>query len=385
MISRKRFVGTLGAGALAAAPAGARAAETDPRYDGSLVLSGGGARGAYEAGAIAAFVEKSGVHDGQPLPGIDVVVGASIGALNGWFVATGQYSALASVWKTIASQNILRPKSKYAAVTNDSSGVLTRIYEAVMLEQGLVTSVRGLLSDHPVREWIHGRIDPSLPLLMPYVLTVTNLTRQQREVFYRSPVEITSSQRASITESVGFLNGTALVGREMKTSEIREAILATSSIPVLFDPVKFSNAEGGFDEYVDGGVANSAPFDLARALAKRVNVILLDPEQPPKEPTDNALEIGLVSFGIAQRRVRLAALRDAYLESQGKRLFTSRLTPAEQAYVDRIPAVDLFTITPATDLPAGVPDFNRQDLIDKTYAVGYQDGLAGWKPFKLKV
>jgi predicted acylesterase/phospholipase RssA len=62
----------------------------------ALVLSGGGARGAFEAGVIASL---------QSAGPFDVICGTSAGAINGAFAAQDAYTDLASVWATIASRN----------------------------------------------------------------------------------------------------------------------------------------------------------------------------------------------------------------------------------------------------------------------------------------
>jgi len=49
----------------------------------ALVLAGGGARGAYEVGALAALAPALAARGESP----DIVVGTSIGALNGAFFA----------------------------------------------------------------------------------------------------------------------------------------------------------------------------------------------------------------------------------------------------------------------------------------------------------
>jgi NTE family protein len=66
----------------------------------ALILSGGAERGAYQAGAIQALTEIQRVKDGEPLD-FDLVCGASIGALNGFMVATAQYTALARMWRSV--------------------------------------------------------------------------------------------------------------------------------------------------------------------------------------------------------------------------------------------------------------------------------------------
>jgi len=58
-----------------------------------IYLQGGGAKGAFQAGAITALNEL-GVH-------FDVVTGTSIGAINGYFIYAGQYNALKDMWMDV--------------------------------------------------------------------------------------------------------------------------------------------------------------------------------------------------------------------------------------------------------------------------------------------
>src|SRR5262245_16227928 len=63
---------------------------TPPMGDSALVLSGGGMFGAYQAGAWSALSEFF-----KP----DIVVGASVGSLNGWVIAGGiDPKELSTVW-----------------------------------------------------------------------------------------------------------------------------------------------------------------------------------------------------------------------------------------------------------------------------------------------
>src|SRR2546425_10857912 len=58
-----------------------------------LVLSGGGAKGAYEAGVAAAFVERG-------LP-IRLVAGSSAGALNAALIAGGPGDGVGGMWRSL--------------------------------------------------------------------------------------------------------------------------------------------------------------------------------------------------------------------------------------------------------------------------------------------
>jgi predicted acylesterase/phospholipase RssA len=99
MIERRRFLLGLAAAAFTPPLLGANNKSTSPPLlERALVLSGGGARGAYEAGIVGALAAADGVSDGMPLPGYGLVAGTSIGALNGWFVATGQYQRMRELW-----------------------------------------------------------------------------------------------------------------------------------------------------------------------------------------------------------------------------------------------------------------------------------------------
>ena len=68
----------------------------------ALVLSGGGGRGAYHVGVLR-FLEE---HDWVP----DVVVGTSIGAVNGAAIASGHTShSLWSLWRRLRTKDVQKP------------------------------------------------------------------------------------------------------------------------------------------------------------------------------------------------------------------------------------------------------------------------------------
>ena len=106
----------------AAAQSAAIAAPPFPRLEGALVLSGGGARGAYEAGVVEAMVRAAGIGEHVALPGVDLVCGSSIGTLNGWFVASGQYAQLREMWATIGTDDLFEIKHRFRAIAEPSSG-----------------------------------------------------------------------------------------------------------------------------------------------------------------------------------------------------------------------------------------------------------------------
>jgi len=110
-------------GSAAAAPIAMGAAPAAAPIERALVLSGGGARGAYEAGIIGSMVAGQRISDGMPLAPYGIVCGTSIGALNGWFVATGQYSALKELWYGVSAAHLIRLKRKFAALRNPKAAL----------------------------------------------------------------------------------------------------------------------------------------------------------------------------------------------------------------------------------------------------------------------
>jgi NTE family protein len=113
---RRGFLASLGAAtfaplALEAAPAEEPTRQSPISVSHALILIGGGARGAYEAGLIAGLAARGGIVDGEILAPYGMVCGTSVGAINAWFVATGQYAELRRAWHTLAAADIIRLKS----------------------------------------------------------------------------------------------------------------------------------------------------------------------------------------------------------------------------------------------------------------------------------
>jgi predicted acylesterase/phospholipase RssA len=391
-VERSRFLG-LASAALALAPR-CTAAQSAPsaspfiaspapnaRGAGALVLSGGGARGAYEAGVIEGLRRAAHVSDGQPLPGIDVVCGASIGSLNGWYVATGQYAKLAELWHTVGSQNVFQVKRRFAATTKPGAFIVVKIVQALSLAQGLTKTTQGILDGEAVQNWIDAHVDPAVPVVLPFVFNTTNLDRSRAELFYRIPFVASPAVREAAVDRIHAAAGSNVSVRPATDAVLRLALRASTSIPVLFDPVILPEDDGAHDRFVDGGIADNAPIDVARALARSVYTVLVDPVDAARQPYDNALEIAVGSFGVTQQRVFEESLRAAAIETQGKRLMeSSATTPEQRRFLDSILDADLYSIRPQSELPVGPVEFDRQAKIDATYQRGIDDIARGWVP-----
>lgn len=404
VIERRSFLVSVGASALALPMLGVFKADTDEPFGRALVLSGGGARGAYEAGVIGALAAVGAVPDGSPLLPYEIVCGTSIGALNGWFVATGQYSKLRELWYGISEQNLMRAKPRYAPLRDPQSGLLDYAAAAASLT-ALVRNQRAILESEPVSNWIARNIDPETPLLMPLVFATTNLTLQRPEYFYVRPETFYAQPQNRVAEipkrvvhALRLTLGPHTIVREATPDLLHRAIFASAALPIVFDPVLIPNPDGVTNEYCDGGVASNSPVGIAHALSTGADVILLDPPFEPKTTYSDAVEVVFGVYGTMQRKILETEMRNAYFQSVGKHAFT-RLTRQEAAHatsgsptlvklLQTVPVTELRYIRPATELPLGVAGFDDEVGVGKAYRAGWEDlgrGFAAydWETFEL--
>jgi NTE family protein len=386
MIDRRTLLRRLAAGtvaAMAGLPSGAPAAvpvtSAETRAATALVLSGGGARGAYEAGVIEGLVRGGGVADGEPLPGIDTVIGTSIGAINGWFVATGQYSKLREAWNTIAGTDLFRPKRSYRKLDVPSAGVVTRLVEGLSLLANLNQSLDGIFDAQPIRAWLRANIDAQQPVLMPYVFNAADIRNQRSAYFYILNANVDPAAADPVLRALAGLSGMPALAQPALPI-LHDALYASIALPLLLDPIELVVA-GVPGLYVDGGSADNTAIDLARVVARRVNAVLVSPATTSFAPS-NAIAAGLGSFNLLQARVLDASLRSAAEATTLKRMFAgSQVTPAQRAYLDDVYDVDLGILRPSIELPSGLGDFHDAAGLVASYQMGVTDAARGWTAY----
>jgi predicted acylesterase/phospholipase RssA len=393
MSDRRRFLGALGAAAFlpgAADAASEVAAKRSNIASHALVLSGGGARGAYEAGIIAGLSRRGGIADGQILAPYGLVCGTSIGALNAWFVATGQYEALARAWQTVAASNIIELKSKYVTLEKPHAFIAVRIRAALRLATGLTKNEMGLARSEPVLDWMKKFIDPTLPVLMPFVWAVTNLTTQSPEYFYCVPPSFTGPIPEKLRRAFAVTLGPEAIVRPAPEEILHKALFASVATPIIFDPVVLPMVGGGTGLYVDGGVASNSNILIARAVARNIDVVLVDPRSRD-EKYKNAVDVVMGTYETMQRKILESEMRDVYFESLGSGAL-DRLGPSETEAVERraselrtfisdLPRTKLAYMRPKTNLPVGFASFDEQGKVDDAFAVGDAQSGQGFTPY----
>jgi NTE family protein len=254
--------------ALAACAASARPADTPI----ALVLSGGGAKGAYEAGVAAALAER-----GVP---IRLAAGSSAGALNAAMIADGRLDRLEALWRGLTRRRVysLRTRVLFA-------GLLPGWLTLLALDRA-----GSLFDAGPLRELIDTSLDleriraSSVRLL---VIT-TDLARRQPRVFDNQTVT-------------------------------REVLMAAAAVPGAFPAV---DVDGTL--LVDGGLTGRAPVLEALAadttVERAVVVMSYAPQEQGSPPTtmrralEEAFEMGMIHQ--IQRDVELARFKFPSVEVQ---------------------------------------------------------------------
>jgi NTE family protein len=349
----------------------------------ALVLSGGGAKGAYEAGLVCSLIEEYGEQ-------FDIICGTSIGAINSAFLAQDDTTALKALWSSIEKAAIVSPLPRILALQNifsDFSNAYRRrgLAKLPAFAKAIGTTFNGLRVLNPLGELetITGTIDPvhTQQLLTgklrlnavkhALITTATDLVTSRPEVFYYFP-EAMSAQRDK------FLKGEP-DALPYSAATFSETIRASGAIPGAFSPVQLPEKQGT-GAYVDGGVVNNTPIGQAiDAGATEVTIIYLDPS-PENAAVANLPstmpEILLGCFSIMQQQI-------LWLDYQ-MAMRVNDAVGANAADTTCKHIVRLRTFRPKSALAVQVLDFDKQDRVDAAFAQGQADARdpalrGGWE------
>ena len=243
--------------------------ESRPRV--ALVLSGGGARGGAHIGVLR-VLERAGVP-------VDLIVGASYGALIGGLYAAG-YS-VDDIERVITTTN-------WQEITNDSP------------DRRLLNINRKFSGD---RQLIALRLDKLEPQLPQGIFAGQKIQQLLNRLTLRATYEakndfdrLTIPFRAIATD---IITGDQVV---LKDGMLSTAIRASIAVPGLFTPVSTA-----FTLLVDGGIANNLPVDVALDLGADF-VIAVDcatPLRTHKDQVETFIDVldQAISFRIEEKKI----------------------------------------------------------------------------------
>jgi NTE family protein len=231
-----------------------------------LVLPGGGARGAYEVGALSVLLPALEARGER----VTIVCGTSVGGINAAFAgalaelpAAEQAAQMLERWRSLRKGDVISP----VLGLGTALGML-RLAGEVLELPGLRAA--SLMDPSPLarnlERWIdwdrlHGNVRSGL--LRAVCVVATSLDRGIPVGFVESERPVPRSD-ASIEYVPTLLAG--------------EHVRASAAIPLLFPPVEVEHPEGAAGHYVDGATRLNAPVSPALALgAERVIVVGYEP------------------------------------------------------------------------------------------------------------
>jgi NTE family protein len=220
--------------------------ESDPRRL-AVVLSGGGARGAYEAGVLSYVFDELARERGQA-PRVDFLCGTSVGAINSAYLAAGLEEPSSGVGKLVDVWSRMH--------MGDVLGFNLR--QTLRLPRVLLGGAEGagLFDVSPMVDLVSKQI--------PWRAISRNLRKGRLRGLSVSATEVATG-RTTIFMQVA--EGTQLPTRAPPRTLIRPArigplhALASAAIPLLFPPVPIDG-----QLYVDGAVRQSTPVAPAIRL-----------------------------------------------------------------------------------------------------------------------
>lgn len=220
----------------------------------AFVLGGGGLLGAVEIGMLRALFER----DVTP----DLILGTSVGALNGLMVAKDpsptSVDRLTELWSSVAASNDVYADPAWKQVRR------------------VVRTGTHLHSVEPLRLRLEEEFGSSTfaDLAVDFQCCAASIERATEHWFTSGPVV--------------------------------PAVLASAAVPGLLPPAVIDG-----EHYLDGGIVNSIPLGRAVDLgADRVFVLQVGRIDRPLKPPRRPWEVARVSFEIARRHRFLRELND---------------------------------------------------------------------------
>jgi len=243
-------------------------ADRDGRPRRAIVLAGGGARGAYEAGVLRFLLETFPKRSGLPVD-FEIVSGTSVGAIHACFLAATAHldgaergRQLVEIWENLHVNDVFRFSSA------DVIGLPRKILGMRRLSEQLQAGRRpdrlfGLLDTRPLEQLVIQSI--------PWRQLRRNLQEERVEALCVAATQIATGRAVVFVEQAERTLPPWASQTHIRMQDIRMLpvhALASAAIPLLFPAVRV-----GARYYADGGLRLSTP--LAPAVRLGANRVLI--------------------------------------------------------------------------------------------------------------
>lgn len=330
----------------------------------ALILGGGGARGAYEAGVVAALVERE--H-------FDIVCGTSIGAVNGMFIAQDEPDRMVDVWRTISTRGITQLKPELTVLMmlwEAANGILRSPFHqkpshAVSMLRALpqlgssarLSGLMGLFDNGNVARVVEEIADFDA-LRRTFIVGVTNLSNGRADSFAYFP-------DARAADELTFHR--AQNAEPMTAANYCAAVCASAALPPVYEPVPIVCKDGIERQFADGAFTNNAPIRQAiDAGATEITCVFVAPSRPPgsEQRADSMMDIA--SAMLDANTERMLEL-DIKLTQRINENVAAGLAPGKRY-------VSLRVIGPSLPLDLPTLGFENQVEVDRLFQLGVSDG-----------
>lgn len=241
----------------------------------AVVLGGGGARAAYQVGALRAIAELHG--RGGPLP-FPIVCGTSAGAINAATLAIHAddfrrgVARLTRWWRRIGASHVYR--SDFGDLSRHSAQFLAAVLTGTRPPEG----VASLLDNTPLSELLRGEFD--------FARVSSRIRERTLRALAINATSYSTGHAVSFFEGAPDLKAWRRMRRSGERANLsHDHLLASTAIPFLFPASRI-----GDDWYMDGSVRQLAPLSAALNLgARRLLVIAVgqfNGQRVPAPPAD---------------------------------------------------------------------------------------------------
>ena len=224
-----------------------------------ILLSGGGARGAYQAGCLLAFGE---ILKSKESP-FSIISGISAGSINASYIASYADEYLSSTKKLCE----LWSNISFSDVVDTRSLSLARNAMHWVLDLGLGrlrsgNKIKYLVNSAPLKDLLTQNLkleniseNMANGIIDAFSITATDYQNQRNITFVESKTPFEDWKRFN---------------RESRIAEIGvEHIMASASIPIIFPPVRIKSTF-----YGDGALRNTAPLSPVLKLGARKLIVI---------------------------------------------------------------------------------------------------------------
>ncbi len=339
-----------------------------------LILAGGGAKGAYQAGAMRAIWEF--LEENRALDRVCMIAGSSIGSWNALFWMAGlvrppageRESAHEAWWRAIKPERIL-DFDWYLPLTGNHFGRATpwrQTFRRLFVEdQPVRAQITGLLAPRPDRRDRPGtRAQP-----LHFYFTRSNVRRGLLEfttnAWAVADLKRADPQTGAAAPVVDPSLYQVLDGGDPSQAlrELEDAVFASMDIPPVFPFVKMRDQVYGTEEWFeDGGVIDNLPVVFGTEMEQCDLLFVL--------PLNATFEAPVNRHSILARLSRVMETRQGVIE---RNAFKLAYLYNDLHKASGRPQVSIFAICPAEPLAVGTIDFHKAREAGAAYRLMYEE------------